>query len=61
MGPRLPSYIPFQIIVQFCGRDVHQTLIDEGTYVSILSSSAWKALGSPYLVPVNQHLLDFTG
>jgi hypothetical protein len=28
--PRLPSHIPFQITVQVCGRDVPQTLIDEG-------------------------------
>jgi hypothetical protein len=29
-GPHLPSHIPFQITVQVCGRDVPQTLIDEG-------------------------------
>jgi hypothetical protein len=40
-GPRLPSYIPFQITVQVCGRDVTKTLIDEGSSVSILSSIAW--------------------
>ena len=39
-GPRLPSHIPFQITVQVCGRDVPQTLIDEVTSVSILSSVA---------------------
>jgi hypothetical protein len=50
--PRLPSHIPFQITVQVCGRGVPQTLIDEGAYVSILSSLAWKALGCPQLVPV---------
>jgi hypothetical protein len=27
-GPRLPSHIPFHIIVQVCGQDVPQTLID---------------------------------
>jgi hypothetical protein len=27
-GPRLPSYIPFQITVQVCGQDVTKTLID---------------------------------
>jgi hypothetical protein len=56
---RLPSYIPFQIIVQVCGRDVPQTIVDEGASVSILSSIAWKALGSPQLVSVTQNLLDF--
>jgi hypothetical protein len=40
-GPHLPSHIPFHIIVQVCGQDVPQTLIDEGAYISILSSFAW--------------------
>jgi hypothetical protein len=57
--PHLPSHIPFKIIVQVCGRDVPQTLIDEGSSVSILSSIAWKALGYPHLVPVTQNLLAF--
>jgi hypothetical protein len=51
-GPHLPSHIPFQIIVQVCGRDIPQMLIDEGAFVSILSSVAWNALGCPQLVPV---------
>jgi hypothetical protein len=58
-GPRLPSYMPFQITVQVCGRDVTKTLIDEGSSVSILSSLAWQALGCPSLVPVTQNLLAF--
>ena len=58
-GPRLPSYMPFQITVQVYGRDVPQTLIDEGSYVSILSSIAWHALGFPPLVSVTQNLLSF--
>jgi hypothetical protein len=57
--PRLPSHIPFQITVQVCGRDVPQTLIDEGSSVSILSSIAWQALGCPPLAPVTQNLLAF--
>jgi hypothetical protein len=58
-GPRLPSHIPFQITVQVCGRDVPQTLIDEGSSVSILSSIAWQALGCPPLASVTQNLLAF--
>jgi hypothetical protein len=58
-GPLLPSHIPFQIIVQVCGRDVPQTLIDEGASVNILSSISWKALGYPPLAPVTQNLLAF--
>jgi hypothetical protein len=58
-GPHLPSHIPFQITVQVCGRDVPQTLIDEGSSVSILSSIAWQALGCPPLASVTQNLLAF--
>jgi hypothetical protein len=58
-GPRLPSYIPFQIIVQVFGQDVPQMLIDEGSSVSILSSFAWQALGCPPLALVTQNLLAF--
>jgi hypothetical protein len=50
--PRLPSHIPFQIIAQICGRDVPQTLIDEGASVSIFSSVAWYTLGCPHLASV---------
>jgi hypothetical protein len=58
-GPHLPSHIPFQITVQVCGRDIPQTLIDEGAYVSILSSFSWQALGFPPLAPITQNLLAF--
>jgi hypothetical protein len=54
-----PSHIPFKITIQVCGRDVPQTLIDEGASISILSSIAWQALGYPQLVPVTQNLLAF--
>jgi hypothetical protein len=57
--PRLPSHIHFQITVQVRGWDIPQTLIDEGPFVSILSSVAWYALGCPQLAPVTQNLLDF--
>ena len=38
---------------------VSGTFIDEGASVSILSSTAWQALGSPPLVPVTHILLAF--
>jgi hypothetical protein len=57
--PRLPSYVPFQIIVEVCGRNIPNTIIDEGASVSILSLNAWQALGSPQLASVTQNLLDF--
>ena len=37
-GFHLPSYVPFQIIVQVCNMIVSGTIIDEGASVSILSS-----------------------
>jgi hypothetical protein len=46
--PHLPSHIPFQITIKVCGRDVPQTLIDEGASVSILSSFAWQAFVTHY-------------
>jgi hypothetical protein len=46
-GPRLHSHIPFNIKVQVYGRDVPQTLIDEGASISIFSSISWKDLGYP--------------
>jgi hypothetical protein len=58
-GARLPSHIPFQITVQVRGRDVPQTLIDEGASISIFSYVAWYALGCPQLAPVTQNLLAF--
>ena len=38
---------------------VSGTIIDEVTSMSILSSTAWQALGSLPLLPVTQNLLDF--
>ena len=35
------------------------TIVDEGASVSILSSTAWKALGSPHLVSATNQILDF--
>ena len=49
---RLPSYVPFQIIVQVYNMIASGTIIDEGAYLSILSSTAWQAPDSPPLVSV---------
>jgi hypothetical protein len=57
--PRLPFYIPFQIIVQVCGRDAPQNIVDDIDFVSILSSSTWKYLGYPQLVSITKNLLGF--
>jgi hypothetical protein len=39
--------------------DVPQTIVNEGASVSILSSIAWQALGSPQLAPMTQNMLFF--
>ena len=57
--PCLPSSIPLQNIVKVGGRDMHGTQVDEGASVSILSSTTWKALGSPQLAPIMQNLKAF--
>jgi hypothetical protein len=49
--PHLPYHIPFKITIQVCVRDVPH-LIDEGSFVSILSSIAWQSLGYPQIVLV---------
>ena len=40
-------------------RWILHTIVDGGAYVSILSSIAWKDLGSPQLVPATDQILDF--
>ena len=57
--PSLPSYIPFQIVVEGIYSTINQTIIDEGDSISILSSTTWQDLGSPNLVPASSQLLAF--
>jgi hypothetical protein len=57
--PRLPYYMHFQITVWVCDRNIPNTVIDEGSSVSILSTNAWKYFGSPQLAPVTQNMLTF--
>jgi len=49
----------FQIVVQVCGRNIPNTIIDEGAYVIIVSLNAWQALGSPQLASVTHNLFPF--
>ena len=41
------SSVPFSIVVNVTARCILHTIVDEGSSVSILSSTAWKDLGSP--------------
>ena len=45
--------------MQVTARSMLHTIVDEGTYVSILSSTAWKSIGSAHLVPSFDQILDF--
>jgi hypothetical protein len=56
---RLPSSTPFQIRVKVNSMGIYRCIVDEGSSASILSSSAWKYLGSPKLVSTTSELLDF--
>ena len=55
----LPASVPFQIIAQIYRMVMVGTIIDEGASVSILSSTAWKVLGSPSLLPEMRNLTGF--
>ena len=39
--------VPFQIVLNVTTRRILHTIVDEGASISILSSTAWKDLGSP--------------
>lgn len=54
--PRLPSNVPFRIIVKTYRMVMVGTIIDEGASVSILSSTSWKALGSASILPEIRNL-----
>jgi hypothetical protein len=57
--PHLPSYVPFQITMQFCDRSIPNTVIDKHASIIILSANAWKDFGSPKLAPMTLNLLTF--
>jgi len=57
--PCPPLSIPFQIIVQVVDKYINLTIIYEGASINILSSTAWKELGSLKHVPSTNNLLDF--
>ncbi|MCY6488099.1 hypothetical protein, partial [Actinobacillus pleuropneumoniae] len=57
--PRLLASVPFRIIVQIYRMVMADTIIDEGASVSILSSTSWKALGLPSLLPEKRNITGF--
>jgi hypothetical protein len=59
IGPCLLSSTPFQIRVEVNSKTIYRCIVDERASASILSSSAWQALGSPELVYASHELLSF--
>jgi hypothetical protein len=59
LGPSISSHISFKITVQVCGQDVPQTLIYEGSSISIFSYFSLQALGYPCIILVTQNMLVF--
>jgi len=55
----LPSYVPSYITIQAYNMVVHGIILDKGMSISIMYSTTWQNLISPYLVPVTQNLLAF--
>ena len=47
--PRLPHQMAFQIPVIVKNRPIHQTVIDVGASMCIMSIQCWRLLGSPLL------------
>jgi hypothetical protein len=47
------------VLVESMLKGIHRCIVDEGSSTSILSSLAWKALGSPKIVSATSELLAF--
>ena len=45
--------------MQVTARRILHTIVEEGAYISIISSTAWKTLGCPQLVLATDQILDF--
>ena len=59
VDPCLPSTTPFQINFQVENYIITRCIVDEGAYVSILSTHAWIGMGSPNLMSVVNQSLAF--
>lgn len=59
--PCLFHYIDFQIIMCISHKNIHHTLVDEGSSTCFMSASCWKAIGSPMPATSSATLQDFDG
>ena len=48
--PHLHLSVPFYIVVRVTTKSILRTIVDKGDSVNILSSTSWKAIGSPPLM-----------
>jgi len=46
----LPSFTPIHMVVGVNFINIYRSIVDEEAFISILSSDAWKAMGSPKLL-----------
>ena len=46
---RIPSKVDFHIKVTSHGKNIFQTIVDEGVLTCVMSFKCWKSLGSPTL------------
>jgi len=53
--------MPFKIMVKTYNKDIHHIVIDEGDYVSIISSFAWKSLTTLNLLAFNRRKIQPLG
>ena len=58
---RLPHHMDFQIKSTYRKINIFRTIIDEGTSTCVISTSCWKANGSPSVVPSPSILTAFHG
>ena len=57
----LPYHVALSIDVIHGGKTIGRVVVDEGASMCVMSFSCWKALGSPYMVPLNTLLTSFDG
>lgn len=59
--PCLPPLVIFMLTIGFLGKNICQTVLDEGVDTCIMSFSCWKYLGSPTLISSPTVLKEFDG
>jgi hypothetical protein len=58
---RLSHHLAFQTQVLVGGKNIHHTILDEGSSTYVMSLPCWRALGSPTLTQYHTTLKVFDG